>query len=399
MKPRMKTVDAAVIGAGVIGACVAYYLAKENLRVVVLERGDIASGTSGHGEGNVLIHDKQPGIDTQMAYASQKLFQTLAAELSCDFEYVERGSVLLIESEQEWKAAEELVVRQAGDGYPFRMLSQDEIHAQEPFLAEDIIGAVEIDCDAAINPMAFAFGLCREAEKLGAGIRTYSPVRRITRSKAGAIRSVQTVDEEYRAKYVIDCAGVWATDIGRMVGVDIPIRPRQGQIMVAERTFKVGNRKIVEFGYLMAKFGDSSYRRNVSPDLERMGIAFVFEPTQAGNFLIGSSRAFVGYDTDVSIEVMKGLANRALRFFPVLRDIKVIRAYAGLRPYCPDHFPIVSVVEEVPGFYVAAGHEGDGVGLAPITGRLITEMITGKETSIPIERLRLSRFRGLGGEI
>jgi glycine/D-amino acid oxidase-like deaminating enzyme len=392
VKPRMKTVDAAVIGAGVIGACVAYYLAKENARVVVLERGDIASGTSSHGEGNVLIHDKQPGIDTQMAHASQKLFKALAAELSCDFEYVERGSVLLIESEEEWKAAEALAARQAADGYPIRMLSQDEIQRQEPFLAEDIIGAVEIDCDAAINPMAFTFGLCREAEKLGADIRTYSPVRRITRSKDGAVRSVQTVDEEYRTKYVVDCAGVWARDIGRMVGVDIPIRPRQGQLLVAERTFTVGSRKIVEFGYLMAKFGDSSYRRNVSPDLERMGIAFVFEPTQAGNFLVGSSRAFVGYDTDVSIEVMRGLARRALRFFPVLKDINVIRAYAGLRPYCPDHFPIVSAVKDVPGFYIAAGHEGDGVGLAPITGKLITEMITGKETSIPIEHLRFSRF-------
>ncbi len=392
MKSRMRTVDAAVIGAGVIGACVAYYLAKENLRVVVLERGDIASGTSSHGEGNVLIHDKQPGIDTQMAYASQKLFKTLAAELSYDFEYVERGSVLLIESEVEWKAAEALAARQAADGYPIRMLSQDEIQAQEPFLAEDIIGAVEIDCDAAINPMAFTFGLCREAEKLGAVISSYSPVRRITRSKDGAVRSVQTVDEEYRTKYVVDCAGVWAGDIGRMVGVDIPIRPRQGQLLVAERTFTIGSRKIVEFGYLMAKFGDSSYRRNVSPDLERMGIAFVFEPTQAGNFLVGSSRAFVGYDTNVSIEVMRGLARRALRFFPVLRDINVIRAYAGLRPYCPDHFPIVSAVKDVPGFYIAAGHEGDGVGLAPITGKLITEMITGKETSIPIEHLMFSRF-------
>jgi glycine/D-amino acid oxidase-like deaminating enzyme len=392
----MKTVDAAVIGGGVIGACVAYYLARENLRVVLLERGDIASGTSGHGEGNVLIHDKQPGIDTQMAYASQRLFETLAAELSCDFEYVQRGSVLLIESEEEQEAAEALVARQVRDGYPMRMLSQAEIHAQEPFLAEDILGAVEIDCDAALNPMAFAFGLCREAERLGALMRTYSPVRHITRGKEGAVRSVETAQEVYRTKYVINCAGVWAGDIGRMVGLNIPIEPRQGQLLVAERTFPVANRKMVEFGYMMAKFGDSSYRRKVSPDLERMAIAFVFEPTRAGNFLIGSSRAFVGYDTDVSMEVMKGLASRALRFFSVLSDINVIRAYAGLRPYCPDHFPIVSAVEDVPGFYIAAGHEGDGVGLSPITGKLIAEMIAGRQTSIPIEHLRFSRFRESG---
>ena len=96
-----------------------------------------------------------------------------------------------------------------------------------------------------------------------------------------------------------------------MVGLDIPIKPRQGQLLVAEKTFPIGKRKIVEFGYMMAKFGDENYRRNVEPDLEEMGIAMVFEPTHADNFLIGSSRTFGGYDTSVTIEVMNGLARRA----------------------------------------------------------------------------------------
>ena len=68
---------------------------------------------------------------------------------------------------------------------------------------------------------------------------------------------------------------------------------------------------------------------------------------------------------------MRGLAKRAIRFYPILKDIHVIRAYAGLRPYAEDHFPIISDVPEVPGFYIAAGHEGNGIGLAPITGKLI----------------------------
>ena len=86
------------------------------------------------------------------------------------------------------------------------------------------------------------------------------------------------------------------------------------------------------------------------------------------------------------------MAKRALRFFPTIRDIHVIRSYAGLRPYTPDHLPIVSLVPTVPGLYVAAGHEGDGIGLAPITGKLISEMIVGKPTSIATEPLQLDRF-------
>jgi len=144
---------------------------------------------------------------------------------------------------------------------------------------------------------------------------------------------------------------------------------------------------------MMAKSQNRNYRRNIDPKLEKLGIAFVFEPTLSNNFLIGSSRAFVGFDTDVSVEVMQGLAERAIRFFPAMKDIHVIRAYAGLRPYVEDHIPIISKVDEVPGFYIAAGHEGDGIGLSPLTGKLISQMITGEETILPIDTLSISRFK------
>ena len=150
---------------------------------------------------------------------------------------------------------------------------------------------------------------------------------------------------------------------------------------------------------MIAKSQDGNYKRNIRPELEKLGIAFVFEPTLSNNFLIGSSRAFVGFDTDVSIEVIQGLAERAIRFFPVMKDIHVIRAYAGLRPYVEDHMPIISKVDEVPGFYIAAGHEGDGIGLSPLTGKLISQMIIGEETILPIDTLSINRFKDLKNRI
>jgi sarcosine oxidase subunit beta len=97
-------------------------------------------------------------------------------------------------------------------------------------------------------------------------------------------------------------------------------------------------------------------------------------------------------DTSCQIEVLHAMAQRAIRFFPVIKDIKVIRSYAGLRPFTPDHLPIISETE-IPGFYVAAGHEGDGIGLSLITGKLISQMICDEPPAIPIEPLKLSRFR------
>jgi sarcosine oxidase subunit beta len=164
-------------------------------------------------------------------------------------------------------------------------------------------------------------------------------------------------------------------------------------MLVAERTFPVAGRKVMEFGYMMTKFESSNYARNVTPEMEKYGVALVFEPTEAANFLIGSSRRFVGRDTSCHIDVLRAMAQRAIRFFPVIKDIKIIRSYAGLRPFTPDHLPIISETG-VPGFYVAAGHEGDGIGLSLITGKLISQMICGEQPSVSTEPLKLSRFKG-----
>jgi len=389
----MKSYDTVVIGGGVIGTSVAYYLSKKGVKVALVEKEDIASGTSSRCDGNVLIADKQPGFDTKMSFTSQLLFKELVSEISYNFDYTQRGSIYIIESEEELKVAKEYVKKQVEDGYSMRMMDKSEIHEDEPYLAEDIIGGVEISCDLSLNPMALAFGLSLESKKNGAEIFDYTSVKGIRLDKKGAVEAVETDQEVLITKCAVNCAGVWAPEIGNMVDIDIPIKPRQGQLLVAEKTFPVGKRKIVEFGYMMAKFGDKNYRRNVSPELEDLGIAFVFEPTQANNFLIGSSRAFFGFNTHVSIEIMRGLAERAIRFFPIMKDIHVVRAYAGLRPYVDDHMPIISKADEIPGFYIAAGHEGDGIGLSPLTGKLISQMITGEETIVSTDSLSINRFK------
>mgnify|MGYP000013982738 CR=1 FL=1 len=395
----MKKYDAIIIGGGVIGSSVGYYLTKAGLKVALVEKGDIAYGTSSGSDGNVLIHDKKPGFDTDLAYVSQQLFKKLNKDLDRDFEYTQKGSMFIIESEQEWDVAKDYVDRQVKDGYPMRMLDYDQVHKREPYLADDIIGGVEIDCDASINPMEFSYALCHSAQEKGLDIYDHIAVKDVLLDSNKSVKSVLLANgEKLSTENIINCAGVWAPKIGKMVGINIPIKPRQGQLLVAEKTFPVGERKIVEFGYMMAKFGDENYKRDVDPKLEEMGIAFVFEPTQSNNFLIGSSRNFSGFDTSVSIDVMKGLAQRAVRFFPIMKDINVIRAYAGLRPYVPDHFPIISEVESIPGYYIAAGHEGDGIGLSPITGKIISKKIVGEnidlqsEIELNFDKLSFNRF-------
>ena len=387
------TTDVVVIGGGVIGTAVAYFLTKCRMDVTLIERGGIASGTSGRCEGNVLVQDKLPGFDCQLARLSQELFPVIAHEIDYDIKWTRKGSLLVIESEEELEAATLFCRQMAAEGIPVNNLDAYQVHEYEPHLAQDIVGGLEFACDGALNPMALSQGLSSKARRLGAVMQTRTTVTGIRLDSAGGVCRVDTDQGSILTPRVVNAAGIWASNIGKMIGMDIPVKPRQGQILVSERTFQVARRAVIEFGYLMAKFGKGDYQRNITPEMEKYGIAFVFEPTSAGNFLIGSSRQFAEEDTTVNVHLLKAMAKRAIRFFPVLRQIQIIRSYAGLRPYTPDHFPIVSETR-VPGFYVAAGHEGDGIGLSLITGKLMAQIITREPTDIAIEPLRLDRFEG-----
>ncbi len=384
--------DVAIVGGGVIGTAVAWFLARSDLKVVLVERGAIAAGTSGRCDGNVLLIDKMPGFDCRFARLSQELVPDVASRLDVDVEWTQKGSLLVIESEEELAVARDFCGKLADEGLPVRILDRQEVHEDEPHLAENIVGGMEAMCDGSLNPMALAQGLARDAKKRGAIILTGAEATEIRRDSRGRVESLETDGGRIKTPRVVNAAGIYAPEIGRFVGVQIPIRPRQGQILVSERTFQVARRKVMEFGYLMAKFGGGDYKRDVDSDMEEFGVAFVFEPTRAGNFLIGSSRRFVGENLASDRRLLAALARRAIRFFPMIETINVIRSYTGLRPYTPDHFPIISETP-VPGFFIAAGHEGDGISLSLITGKLMSQIILGQPTEIEVDRLSLNRFR------
>lgn len=390
----MKTeTDIVVIGGGIIGCAVAYYLSRENLKVTLIERGDIASGTSSGCDGNILVSDKMPGFDCLLAKSSIDLFPGLIDQLEYPVEWTQRGSLILLENDEELAAGKKFCAEMSENGMPMRMLSREELFLDEPFIAKDLAGGIETTCDGSLYPMGFCYGLAFGARKQGAHLMLNTEVKGISKSnaKSGDGFIISTSEGTVFADKVINCGGVWAPEIGKMVGLSIPVKPRQGQILVSEQTFQVGRRKIYEFGYLMAKFQSGGYKRQVSKRVEDNGVAFVFERTESNNFLIGSSRRFVDNDTSTDIETIQALAERAIRFFPILHDIKVVRTYAGVRPYTPDHMPIISETP-ISGFYIAAGHEGDGIGLAPITGKIITDMVLGNEPFMDLSQLKLSRF-------
>lgn len=386
-----KTYDVAVIGAGVIGTSCAYHLVKKGLSVALVDRNNVARGTSSHCDAVALIVDKQPGVDAAMGYASIQRFLELQNELDSDFELHQRGCLYACDTEQEMEVAAQYARDMQADGYNVNALSPKELLEHEPFLAKDLIGGLFSDIDLGLNPYKLCFAFVDTVLGKGLDLYTYTNVTGVRLDGEKRVQGVDTDKGFIPCGKVVNACGVWSPEIGRMAGLEIHVEPRKGVILVSAPSFKFCNQKVQEFGYMISKFSNHECKRD--PELEKYEVSFVIEPTDANNVLIGSSRNFAGYDISTEMEIIHVIAKRAIRFYPILKDLNCVRTYAGLRPFLADHLPLITQVDEVPGYYIATGHEGDGISMAPTTGRLISELIAGEEPYLDLTPFSFNRYK------
>ena len=326
-----------------------------------------------------------------MGYASIQRFLELQNELDSDFELHQRGCLYACDTEQEMEVAAQYARDMQADGYNVNALSPKELLEHEPFLAKDLIGGLFSDIDLGLNPYKLCFAFVDTVLGKGLDLYTYTNVTGVRLDGEKRVQGVDTDKGFIPCGKVVNACGVWSPEIGRMAGLEIPVEPRKGVILVSAPSFKFCNQKVQEFGYMISKFSNHECKRD--PELEKYEVSFVIEPTDANNVLIGSSRNFAGYDISTEMEIIHVIAKRAIRFYPILKDLNCIRTYAGLRPFLADHLPLITQVDEVPGYYIATGHEGDGISMAPTTGRLISELIAGEEPYLDLTPFSFNRYK------
>lgn len=383
VKQRFDKCDVVIIGAGIIGCSIAYHLARHRLSVILLEREDIASGSSGACDGLVFLQSKKPGIHLELAMASRRKFEFLAGNLPMRFEYKATGGMVLIETEGEMAAMEQYVQSQQEIGLDVKLLDARQVCRMEPHLSGHLLGAARSPLDGQVNPIALTLGFALGAKAAGVQVRTGSAVKGIDLA-GGRISAVQTETARIQTDTVVNAAGALAPEIGAMVGLKIPITPRRGQILITEACPPMIRHCMISARYIAAKYNPEVVRE--------AGEGISIEQTESGNFLLGSTREFVGYDKQTTPKGLRHIAAQTGGIIPALHRLNVIRAFAGLRPYTPDGLPILGPVAQVPGFIMAAGHEGDGIALSPITGELIAQLIAKGKSEFPLEAFRLSRF-------
>ncbi|PZG11491.1 NAD(P)/FAD-dependent oxidoreductase [Nonomuraea aridisoli] len=373
--------DVIVVGAGVVGAACAYYAARAGLDVTVVDRGPVAGGTTGSGEGNILVSDKEPGPELELAVLSNALWRTLSEHGG--FEFEPKGGLVVAETGEIQRQLVELAGKQ---GVEHAVVGGSELRAHEPHLAEGLAGGVYYPQDAQVQPMLAAASLLRHgAESFGRGtlrLRLGVTVTGVLRS-GGRVTGVRTSQGDVLGDAVVNAAGTWGGEIAALAGVELPILPRRGFILVTEP---------LREPLIRHKVYTAAYVTNVASDSAGLETSAVVEGTPAGTVLIGASRERVGFDRTTSVPVLARLAEQAVALFPALREVRAIRSYCGFRPYCPDHLPVIGADPRVPGLYHACGHEGAGIGLAPATGHLLAQLLTGERPDLDLRPFRPERF-------
>lgn len=378
--PVPAAADVVVVGAGVVGAACAWYAARAGLDVTVVDRGTVAGGTTSAGEGNVLVSDKPAGPELGLAQQSIRLWRELADEVG-GFEYQEKGGLVVADSGPGLAALHEMAGGQRDAGVEAVTVAPDRLRDHEPHLAGDLAGGVHYPGDAQVQPMLAAARLLGAARRRGARVLAGVEVTGLLRD-GDRVVGVRTRQGDLPAGAVVNAAGTWGGDVASMAAVRVPVLPRRGFILVTEPLPRVVRHKVYAADYVSAVASDDAALQ-ASP---------VVEGTDAGPVLIGSSRERVGFDRTLSVAALRRIAAAAVRLFPVLGTVAVIRAYRGFRPYCPDHLPVVGPDPRAPGLLHACGHEGAGVGLAPATGHAVAGALAGYDSEVDLTPFRPERF-------
>lgn len=382
--PRPRAV---VLGAGIIGAACARELVLAGFDVVVVDRGGAAAATTSHGEGNVLVSDKGPGPELRLAQLSRRLWPEVLAALAerrpCGAEAVEwepKGGIVVATTAEGAAGLLPFAAAQRAAGVRAEPLDTAALRAAEPFVTEGHTAAMRYPDDAQVQPAGAATALLSDALAAGAVLRTGCEVLGAVR-RGGRMTGVRTSGGILSADVFVNAAGPWSGELSARLGAPVDIRPRRGEVLVTVPLPPTVFHKVYDADYVGA----------VGSGAGDLQTSAVVEATRAGSVLLGSSRRRVGFDDRTRPEVLSAIAAKALRLFPSLAGVQVMRVYGGFRPYVPDHLPVIGPDPRLPGLWHASGHEGAGIGLSVGTARLLRELLLGEPTAIDTAPFRVDR--------
>jgi glycine/D-amino acid oxidase-like deaminating enzyme len=368
----MRHYDIVVVGGGVVGLAIAYGLAIRNARVAVLDEADVAFRASRSNFGLVWFQGKGLGNPAyvKLLALSTREWARFAGELregsGIDPDYRQPGGLSLCVGED---AAErrrvhiDALQKQPGsDGYHCEFLTRAQLERLfHPLrLADEVRTASYCAADGHVNPLYLVLAMQKRLVDLGGHYHSGYTVRNIVRVANGGFE-LRTERGRIGCERLVLAAGLGVSELARQVALEVPIWPERGQIIVTQRT------------------------QPLFP-LPMNG----FRQTQEGSILLGYSKEEVGLDDATSTPVTAQIASNALRAFPQLAALRVVRTWAGLRTQSPDSYPIYASSSECPGAYAVTCHSG--ITLTAAHANVIPQWVLGGSTPECIREFGSERF-------
>ena len=366
-----RTADILVVGGGVIGCAIAYELAKAGLAVTLVERGTPGCEASSAGAGMVAPQAESSAASPRLGLglASKALYADLALELreriGLDIEYETGGNLHCFLDEGDEAVGRAACAWQREAGLKAELLSRADALALEPDLSPEVRGALFLPEDHWVNNPRLVTAL--------AGAAALEGVRFITGEATAFLRAgdrvtgAQVGEDQVRAAVVVLAAGAWSGQLAATAGLRLPVGPVRGQIVCLEGIPRRHRHLLhIKDHYLVSRVN--------------------------GEILIGASVEWAGFAKQVTAEYVRSALDAAIRLAPALARLPIKATWAGFRPWAPDELPIIGAWPGLDGLVVATGHFRNGILLAPITGRLIRELLVDHAPSLDLTPFLPDRF-------
>lgn len=364
-----------ILGGGVIGCATARELAQAGHQVVIVERGDPCREASWAAAGALIARalsaDEGPLLDFKVA--SLALFREhcreLTAETGIDTGFRETGGIDFFLDEEEISQAPEFLEWQAKAGIPAEALSESELRRMEPELNPEIRRGAYFPTFTQVRTPWYTRALLASALRHGARMETHLEAREFL-TEGDHIVGIRTDRGEFRAETTLLCAGPWSPEVARLFGRRLPGVPVKGQILLLEDRARPV-RHIVHHG--------KTY----------------ITPRDEGRMVVGSTEEWVGFQRGNTAEGIETLLRQSRFFYPGLGRAAVERVWHGFRPLTVDGLPYIGAFGDLPGLVVATGHYRSGIILAPLTARVVAELLESRPLSFNLAPFSPDRVAGM----
>jgi sarcosine oxidase subunit beta len=377
----MTETDVVIIGGGIAGASTAYYLAQHGHDVTLLERGEIASEASGVNAGSIgaMGWGNTPDLEAYLTMGSLEIFQSLQLDLGYDIAFRQSGCLQAIHTEAQYAYTRDRVQHLQAQGYSVELLSSREARNIEPELNPALLGCMYMPLRAQADPKPATHALAAAAARSGARIRTQYAVTTVQQQPDDTYL-VDTFHDTFVAGRLIIAAGAWCAEVGRWLGLRIPIKSVRGQMWATDQLPPRVFHTISSAESVMDWHHAPGNDQETPPHLTHHGSVrrtrhLYGRQTRTGDIIFGGDRQLVGYTTvpdPAGIEVNHAHAAEVL---PLLSTLSMARTWAGLMPFSLDGAPLIGQIPQRRNLYIVSGLASSGFGRGPMAGKLLAEAI------------------------